>query len=157
MTREEIMMKLEQIKNMGKNNAEIQDISAACVGEGATVDASSAGYVQEQSVEPVSVSDDVLDQPTEDIVEAEFVATPELKELAMKWGAEIGLSGALISNKIVMTRKDYLKHTKNLTVDQVLADPLLHIMFRSEEQADPNFFTWLDRFPKAKNESKQQK
>jgi hypothetical protein len=152
MTREEIMKKLAEIK--GKSNAADQNISPVCVGDGGISQPDSIQYVQEQPNEPISVSDDVLDRSIEDVMEAEFVASPELRELAMKWGADIGVSGKLINNHIEMSRKDYLKQTKTLTRDQVLADPLLYIMFRSEEQGEPNFFSWLERFPKAKNESK---
>lgn len=54
------------------------------------------------------------------------------------------------NNKILdgrdMTRKEYLKYTKHLSKQEVLNHPLMYRMFRSEEQMEGNFHSWLDQF-----------
>lgn len=80
----------------------------------------------------------------------------ELVELAMKWGGTIGSTGKIINNKIEMSRKDFLKYSKDMTQEQALNDPLLHVMFRSEEQSQASFWDFLDRFPKEEYESDEQ-
>jgi hypothetical protein len=153
MTTEMIMMKLAAIR--GKNNGpqangdtqpastspESHHLDAEEQEEVDTSKDSSAGDVEE-SVYDVS-----------DVVEASTAHSKELIELAMKWGAEIGLSGILINNSIQMSKKDYLKYIKNLSREALLKDPLLYILFRSEEQGDANFFHWIERFQKAENEN----
>jgi hypothetical protein len=79
-----------------------------------------------------------------------FRPTPELTALAEAWQAEIGETGKLVCNKVDMNRKDYLKHTRTITQEQLLDDPLMYVLFRSEEQPEGNFFHWLERFPRAK-------
>ena len=147
MTREEIMKKLEEIRNKGKNNVP-ENLDG-------TSDRRALGETTERSPEvcgpePIHLCEHDELQTVQDNVEAPFDASPELRELAMKWGAEIGITGKLISNTISMQRKDYLKHVKTSTQESLLSDPLLYILFRSEEQGEPNFFAWLEKFPKEK-------
>lgn len=148
MTTEQIMMKLAEIR--GKSNGTAKaDVDTVRESErGDTV--YQYGEVSGSGPIPAPISADA--EPTKDVPEIK-PSSKELVELAMKWGAVISDNGFLIENSIPMTRKEYLKHTKNMNVDQVIVDPLLYIMFRSEEQGEANFFNWLERFPKAKNEN----
>jgi hypothetical protein len=104
------------------------------------------------------LSVDLITHPSDDgyraiesVVEVEsFRPTTELTALAEAWQAEIGETGKLVCNKVDMNRKDYLKHTRTITQEQLLDDPLMYVLFRSEEQPEGNFFHWLERFPRAK-------
>ena len=152
MTNQQIMERLAQIT--GKtNNASVMHLGDSSNGRGDEGDieetSGSSSPTSESISAPVAVGHEIIP----DVMEAEFNPSPELKQLAVKWQAEIGITGKLICNKVSMTKKDYLKHIKGMTADKVLDDPLLHVLFRSEEQPEVNFFSWLDRFPKVKNES----
>lgn len=72
----------------------------------------------------------------------------EIVELAIKWGASISDNEKIINNSIEMSRKDFLKYSKDFTQSALLSDPLLYVMFRSEEQTQANFWDFLDKFPK---------
>jgi len=61
--------------------------------------------------------------------------------------------GGNIVNKYLMetrqmTRKEYLSYTKGLAQSELMDHPLLYTMFRSEDQAQVNFFEWINRFKK---------
>jgi hypothetical protein len=148
MTREEIMKKLAEIKGTMNDRPTIMDTGSR---------------EQDNNVEPtLDVEDEPVSGPDnapsdggyraiESVVEVEsFRPTPELIALAQTWQAEIGETGKLVCNKVDMNRKDYLKHTRTITQEQLLDDPLMYVLFRSEEQPEGNFFHWLERFPRAK-------
>jgi hypothetical protein len=149
MTREEIMKKLAEIKGtMNNDRPTIVDRT---------------DRVQERIDEPAhNIEEEVVSGPDntpsddgyraiESVVEVEsFRPTPELTALAEAWQAEIGETGKLVCNKVDMNRKDYLKHTRTITQEQLLDNPLMYVLFRSEEQPEGNFFHWLERFPRAK-------
>lgn len=151
MTREEIMKKLAEIKGTMNDRSGIVDSGS---GE-QTDDVEPVESVEEPVISgPDNASDDGGHRVVESVVEVEpFKPSAELIALAQVWQAQIGETGKLVFNQIDMSRKDYLKHSKSLTQEQLLDDPLLYILFRSEEQPEGNFFQWLERFPKAKNES----
>jgi hypothetical protein len=144
MTSEEIMMKLAQIT--GKNNEKTNIASSQSTSE-------DNGDRTESTDEPISAPSESEEQVVTNDAPIE-VRSPELDALCTKWSANLGISGALISNQIIMNRKDYLKHTKSITQDELLEDPLLYVLFRSEDQSEVNFFNWINKFPKVKNESK---
>jgi hypothetical protein len=47
-----------------------------------------------------------------------------------------------------MTKKEYTQYCKGLTQTELLAHPLLYMLFRSEDQSQVNFFDWLNKFKK---------
>lgn len=157
MTREEIMKKLEEIKRMGNNNADGNEAVVSRSdeqGDTALVECEQLGP-ECGDVGTVSDSDGV--GSSENSMEVQPVpVSQELRELARKWGGTVGITGKIVENSVSMARKDYLKYTKGLNQDQVLADPLLYVLFRSDEQSEVNFFSWLEKFPKAKDESGKQ-
>ena len=61
--------------------------------------------------------------------------------------------GGIVVNKYLMecrqmTKKEYLFYTKGIKQSDLLDHPLLYAMFRAEDQAEVNFFEWINRFKK---------
>jgi hypothetical protein len=60
--------------------------------------------------------------------------------------------GHIINGKVIggrqMTRKEYLKYTKELTSSSLLKHKYLYKMFRAEKQNEVFFHRWIDSFPK---------
>jgi hypothetical protein len=150
MTTDQILARLAQIT--GKNNERpieepmrgniIRDISE-----------DDSGDRIESTVESVVSSDAIEKQPIGDI--EPIRSWPEsLNTLANLWGATISENGTLIGFTKTMSKKDYQKYIKGKTQEDIFTDPLRYVLFRSEEQSDVNYFNWLDRFPKEKDEGK---
>ena len=149
MTTEQIMMKLAQIR--GINNEQLEDVRGNISSE--RISEEDKRVVDESAAEPIESSAPAEEQSSGHTGEIGNWSE-ELKALASLWNGEISERGMIINSTIEMSKKEYMKQIKGKTQDDILSDPLLYIMFRSEEQGDANFFSWLDRFPKAKNESK---
>jgi hypothetical protein len=150
MTTEQILARLAQIT--GKNNERPieEPMRGNIIGD---ISEDDSGDRAESTVESIVVSDAVEEQPIEDIRPVR-TWPEEIKTLCGVWSGILADSGFIINNAVVMSKKEYLKHSKGKSQDEILSDPLLYVMFRSEDQSDVNFFSWLDRFPKVKNESK---
>ncbi len=56
-----------------------------------------------------------------------------------------------IMNGRQMTRKEYLKYTRNMTEEEYFKHPLMYKIFRAEGQLDPNFLSFSNRFKKNEN------
>jgi hypothetical protein len=68
----------------------------------------------------------------------------DLDEMVSRYGGKIYNDRLVDANTI--SRKEYLSITKNLTRDQVMSHPLVHVLFRSEGQSSSNFFEWVNSF-----------
>jgi hypothetical protein len=112
-----------------------------------------SGDRAQSTIEPIEPSNAIEEQPIDDVRPVR-TWSEEVRTLCSVWRGNIADSGFILSNEVVMSKKEYLKHSKGKSQDEILSDPLLYVMFRSEDQSDVNFFSWLDRFPKVKDESK---
>lgn len=65
-----------------------------------------------------------------------------------QYGGKMSDNGKLICDTKQMTKKEYLAETKGLDEQDILAHPLLYLMFRSEGQTEGHFVQWLSRFSK---------
>jgi len=79
------------------------------------------------------------------VLATETVASPQLEELSKQYQGSID-SGFITCNKVQMSRKDYLKHVKDMTQTAIYGDPLLYVLFRSEQQSNINFLDWMSGF-----------
>lgn len=156
------MMKLSQITGKTYNDVSgIQENNVSGSLPGSEENFSESTVLEENEHiggdddEESEYEDDSDSEPTPDIRPIRAHSS-ELIELAMKWGGTIGATGKIINNKVEMSRKDFLKYSKDMTQEQALNDPLLHVMFRSEEQSQASFWDFLDRFPKEEYESDEQ-
>lgn len=158
-------MRLSQIT--GKNYSDIRTTQEADVPRG--ISGSDGVILEQQSLDnnrcdaDTNTDADKHDEQSEiatgielsnDIREIRSHA-PELIELAMKWNGTIGLTGKIVNNRVNMSKKDFYKHSKNLTQKKLLADPLLYVMFRSDEQSEGSFWDFLGKFPKEEDESNE--
>ena len=75
--------------------------------------------------------------------------TEELLEYQKLFKGSKIVNGAILNGR-QMTKKEYNKYTKNLTLEEYYKHPLMYKIFRAEGQLDPNFMTFTDRFSKEK-------
>lgn len=68
----------------------------------------------------------------------------DLDAMVKKYGGKI-YNDRLVDAD-VMSRKEYLSIVRDLTRDQVVSHPLVHVLFRSEGQSSSNFFEWINSF-----------
>lgn len=68
-------------------------------------------------------------------------------EYILRYGGKMSDNGKLICETKQMTKKEYLAETKGLDEQDILAHPLLYLMFRSEGQTEGHFVQWLSGFP----------
>lgn len=102
------------------------------------------------------ISDEVEDESSRDFTGRNTSTESNKSNKHVEYSSEIKAYLVLFeakdvrNNKILdgrnMTRKEYLKYTKKLSKQEVLSHPLLYRMFRSEEQMEGNFHSWLDQF-----------
>jgi hypothetical protein len=106
--------------------------------------------------------EDFYDLPTQpeiiindlEVVSESFLPpTPEpikhsnnLISLAKTYDAEVSNNSKLVKNKIVMSRREFLKLHKTMTQEELIASPLTYVMFRSEDQSEPNFIRFCESF-----------
>jgi hypothetical protein len=153
MTSEQILARLAQIT--GKSNEHTNTYIGECSDSGRDSSIAGNGTI-EPTAKLVKPSTPAKEQPPRDVSETGNWSEEDTAR-AVLWGGVLSGRGVIIENSVQMSKKDYQKHIKGKTQDDILSDPLLYILFRSEEQSESNFFQWLDKFPKAKDESKQQK
>lgn len=67
---------------------------------------------------------------------------------SVKYGGKYSDNGVLICHTRDMSRSEYKEITKGMTQSEVLKHPLLHVLFRAEEQKEGHFYAWLENFPK---------
>jgi hypothetical protein len=70
----------------------------------------------------------------------------------IKYGGRLSENGVVISHTKDMTHAEYKSLTKNMTQNELLKSPLLHVFFRAEGQTEGHLWNWLDKFPKEHNE-----
>lgn len=135
-----IMSKEDVLKKL----AEITGREVVCVASEGVDPQQSSDNNEEKIVDNVvETGSDPAEGSTEDGAAS---ATSSLEDLQKIFGGNI-VNKYLMDTR-QMTRKEYLHYTKALNQSEVLEHPLLYIMFRSEGQAQVNFFEWLDRFKK---------
>lgn len=87
--------------------------------------------------------------------EYEYWTEEELLEFQKMFPGSTISDGGKIMGGPQMSRKEYLKVTRNLTRDEVLYHPLHFKMFRAEGQTEAFYFRWVDRFPEAEYEGEE--
>lgn len=156
------MMKLSQItgktfNELGFSNVQETDVSGSISGSEenfyeSEVEVEYQGYDNTDRDRVLDESEDDTNGASSPDIRSTRTHSPELIELAMKWGATIGLTGKIINNKVIMSRKEFLKYSKNMTQKEALTDPLLYVMFRSEEQSEGSFWDFLGKFSREEDE-----
>jgi hypothetical protein len=113
-------------------------------------------YVENQRVDASEDIDNNEEKAVDDIAEARSntterssensttSATSSLEDLQKIFGGNI-VNKYLMDTR-QMTRKEYIHYTKGLKRSELMDHPLLYLMFRSEDQAQVNFFDWINRF-----------
>lgn len=127
-----------------KKIAEITGKEVICVENKRTDSPQSVDNNEEEIVDDVvEARSDSTEGSSEDITAS---TASSLEDLQKIFGGNI-VNKYLINTR-QMTRKEYLHYTKGLKQSEILENALLYVMFRSEGQAQVNFFEWLDRFKK---------
>lgn len=94
-----------------------------------------------------SVSSITQQQVTKKIEKSNEVSEELLELQKLFKGSKISGGGKLTGGR-QMTKKEYNKYTKNMTIDEYYAHPLMFKIFRAEGQLDPSFMTFPNKFPK---------
>lgn len=89
--------------------------------------------------EPVPTTSDRNEEPVRGDISEEI-----LKYQKMFAGSTITNGKILFGRQ--MTKKEYNKYTKGLTIEEYYGHPLMYKMYRAEGQLDPSFMTFPERF-----------
>lgn len=138
MSKEDVLKKLAQITGKVLIDEEVYkeiDLSITC---------QDTDNSEEEIVDDASeVGDNNEPGPSEEPAQE---SSAQVKEYLETFGGELVNNHLLNSRQ--MTRKEYLQLSKSLKQEELLAHPLLYVMFRSEDQGEQNFFDWINRFKK---------
>lgn len=139
----EVIMMMSK-EDVLKKLAEITGKEVVCVAsEGVSSQQDSDNNEEEIVDDAVEAGSDSTERSSEDSTAS---ATSSLEDLHKIFGGNI--VNKYLMDARQMTRKEYLNYSKGLKQSELLEHPLLYVMFRSEGQAQVNFFEWLDRFKK---------
>jgi hypothetical protein len=109
-----------------------------------TEEVMATGAEESESVSEMGI---IIDIPKVRNTEAKSARdTSRDAELILRYGGKMSDNGKLICETKQMTKKEYLTETKGLNDKDILAHPLLYVMFRSEGQTEGHFVQWLSKF-----------
>ena len=99
--------------------------------------------IKEIAAHNVSGSGDI--KVEEHKIETESDWSEEIIAYQKMFAGSVIVKGKILNGR-QMTKKEYNKYTKGMTIEEYYGHPLMYKMYRSEGQIDPSFMTFPERF-----------